>query len=56
MGVSGYEVRTWRYSKDDANSDAGQGYVGVGSGAIATVALLAWQRSRSAAATGSRRR
>ena len=37
-GVSGYEVRTWRYSKDDANSDAGPGYVGVGSGAIATVA------------------
>ena len=24
-GVSGYEVRTWRYSKDDANSDAGPG-------------------------------
>jgi hypothetical protein len=37
-GVSGYEVRTWRYSKDDANSDAGPGYVGVGPGAIATVA------------------
>jgi hypothetical protein len=37
-GVSGYEVRTWRYSKDDANSDAGPGYVGVGAGAIATVA------------------
>ena len=37
-GVSGYEVRTWRYSKDDANSDMGPGYVGVGSGAIATVA------------------
>ena len=37
-GFSGYEVRTWRYSKDDANSDAGPGYVGVGSGAIATVA------------------
>ena len=37
-GVSGYEVRTWRYSKDDANSDMGTGYVGVGSGAIATVA------------------
>jgi len=37
-GVSGYEVRTWRYSKDDANSDAGPGYLGVGSGAIATVA------------------
>jgi hypothetical protein len=37
-GVSGYEVRTWRYSKDDANSDSGPGYVGVGSGAIATVA------------------
>jgi hypothetical protein len=37
-GVSGYVVRTWRYSKDDANSDAGPGYVGVGSGAIATVA------------------
>ena len=37
-GISGYEVRTWRYSKDDANSDAGPGYVGVGSGAIATVA------------------
>jgi len=37
-GVSGYEVRTWRYSKDDANSDSGPGYVGVGGGAIATVA------------------
>jgi hypothetical protein len=37
-GVSGYEVRTWRYSKDDANSDMGPGYIGVGSGAIATVA------------------
>jgi hypothetical protein len=37
-GVSGYEVRTWRYSKDDANSDMGPGYSGVGSGAIATVA------------------
>lgn len=37
-GVSGYEVDTWRYSKDDANSDMGPGYVGVGGGAIATVA------------------
>ena len=37
-GVSGYEVHTWRYSKDDANSDMGPGYVGVGGGAIATVA------------------
>ena len=37
-GASGYEVRTWRYSKDDANSDMGPGYVGVGGGAIATVA------------------
>ena len=37
-GATGYEVRTWRYSMDDANSDAGPGYVGVGSGAIATVA------------------
>jgi Collagen triple helix repeat (20 copies) len=37
-GASGYEVRTWRYSKDDNNSDMGPGYVGVGSGAIATVA------------------
>ena len=37
-GVSGYEVKTWRYSKDDANSDMGPGYVGVGTGAIATVA------------------
>jgi Collagen triple helix repeat (20 copies) len=37
-GVSGYEVRTWRYSKDDANSDMGPGYSGVGGGAIATVA------------------
>jgi Collagen triple helix repeat (20 copies) len=37
-GMSGYEVRTWRYSKDDANSDMGPGYVGVGGGAIATVA------------------
>jgi hypothetical protein len=37
-GVSGYEVRTWRYSKDDANTDAGPGYTGVGPGAIATVA------------------
>ena len=24
-GASGYEVRTWRYSKDDANSDSGSG-------------------------------
>jgi hypothetical protein len=37
-GVSGYEVRTWRYSTDDANTDAGSTYPGVGSGAIATVA------------------
>jgi hypothetical protein len=37
-GVSGYEVRTWRYSKDNDNSDMGPDYVGVGSGAIATVA------------------
>jgi collagen triple helix repeat protein len=37
-GMSGYEVRTWRYSKDDADSDMGPGYVGVGGGAIATVA------------------
>jgi hypothetical protein len=37
-GVSGYEVRTWRYSKDSANSDMGSGYPGVGGGAIATVA------------------
>jgi Collagen triple helix repeat (20 copies) len=37
-GVSGYEVHTWRYSKDDSNSDMGPGYVGVGGGAIATVA------------------
>ena len=37
-GISGYEVDTWRYSKDDANSDMGPGYVGVGGGAIATVA------------------
>jgi hypothetical protein len=40
-GVSGYEVRTWRYSKDAANSDEDPGYVGVGSGAIATVACSA---------------
>src|SRR4029453_2169309 len=32
------EVHTWRYSKDDANSDMGPGYIGVGGGAIATVA------------------
>jgi len=37
-GISGYEVHTWRYSKDDDHSDMGPGYVGVGSGAIATVA------------------
>ncbi len=37
-GVTGYEVHTWRYSKDDANSDMGPGYGGVGGGAIATVA------------------
>jgi hypothetical protein len=37
-GASGYEVRTWRYSTDDANTDAGADYPGVGSGAIATVA------------------
>ena len=37
-GASGYEVRTWRYSKVDAESDSGPGYVGVGGGAIATVA------------------
>jgi hypothetical protein len=37
-GVSGYEVRTWRYSRDDNNTDTDPGYVGVGSGAIATVA------------------
>ena len=38
VGISGYEVSTWRYSKDDANSDSGPGYTGVGGGAIATVA------------------
>ena len=37
-GVSGYEVRTYRYSRDDNNTDTDPGYVGVGSGAIATVA------------------
>jgi hypothetical protein len=37
-GASGYEVRTWRYSSDDANTDSGPGYGGVGSGGIATVA------------------
>jgi Collagen triple helix repeat (20 copies) len=37
-GMSGYEVHTWRYSRDDANSDMGPGYIGVGGGAIATVA------------------
>jgi Collagen triple helix repeat (20 copies) len=37
-GLTGYEVRTWRYSTDDANTDMGPGYGGVGSGAIATVA------------------
>ena len=37
-GASGYEVRTWRYSKDDANSDMGPGYVGVGGGAMERVA------------------
>jgi hypothetical protein len=37
-GVSGYEVRTWRYSKDEHNSDMGADYPGVGGGAIATVA------------------
>jgi hypothetical protein len=37
-GISGYEVHTWRYSKDDDNSDMGPGYTGVGGGAIATVA------------------
>ena len=37
-GISGYEVRTWRYSKDDDNSDSGPNYPGVGGGAIATVA------------------
>jgi hypothetical protein len=37
-GVSGYEVRTWRYSKDGDNSEAGSDYPGVGGGAIATVA------------------
>jgi hypothetical protein len=36
-GVSGYEVHTYRYSKDDNNSDAGPGYGGVGGGGIATV-------------------
>ena len=50
-GVSGYEVRTWRYSKDDANSDMGPGYVGVGGGAIATVACCR-TRWRLAAVTG----
>jgi hypothetical protein len=37
-GVSGYEVHTWRYSRDVENSDMGPEYPGVGSGAIATVA------------------
>ena len=38
VGVSGYEVKTWRYSKEDDDTDMGADYVGVGSGAIATVA------------------
>ena len=54
-GASGYEVHTWRYSKDDANSDMGPGYVGVGGGAIATVACSPG-KSRWVADTGSRRR
>jgi hypothetical protein len=37
-GASGYEVHTWRYSTDDDNTDMGEDYPGVGSGAIATVA------------------
>jgi hypothetical protein len=36
-GLIGYEVRSWRYSSDN-NTDSGPGYVGVGAGAIATVA------------------
>ena len=40
-GVSGYEVRTWRYSTDDANTDSGPGYVGVGSGCDRNSRLLA---------------
>jgi hypothetical protein len=40
-GVSGYEVHLWRYSKDDASSDMGPGYAGVGGGAIATAACSA---------------
>jgi hypothetical protein len=37
-GISGYEVNTYRYNKDDNNTDAGPHYPGVGGGAIATVA------------------
>ena len=58
-GVSGYEVRTWRYSKDDANSDSGPGYVGVGCGAIRHGRLLGRQsraRRRLLVHVGARRR
>jgi hypothetical protein len=53
-GVSGYEVRTWRYSKDDANSDMGPGYSGVSAAALSPRSPARPARSRSVAATGSR--
>ena len=50
-GVSGYEVRTWRYSKDDANSDMGPGYQAAAAQSRQSPARPA--RSRLQAATGS---
>lgn len=45
-GVSGYEVRTWNYTKGE-DSDMGANYSGVGGGAIATVACSAGKAALS---------
>ncbi len=52
-GVSGYEVHTWRYSKDDDNSDMGPG-TSASAAARSPRSPARLARSRSAAATGSR--
>ena len=55
-GVSGYEVRTWRYSTDDANSDIGSGVRRRRLAARSPRSPARPARSRLAAATGSSRR
>ena len=54
-GVTGYEVHTWRYSKDDANSDMGPG-TAAWAAAPSRRSPARPARSRWVAVTGSRRR